>query len=88
MSIEEVSAERFAELFHHYHQALRADGNASSDPQTESWDQVPNKRRDAWFRRLGSFYWNCQWTIPSKKPGGISLSRVKQNGAADWLPLR
>ena len=30
MSIEEVSAERFAQLFHHYHQALGDDsGNAA-----------------------------------------------------------
>jgi hypothetical protein len=50
MPIEEVGAERFAELFHHYHQALGADGNASSDPQTESWDQVPQQEK----RRLVS----------------------------------
>lgn len=41
MSIEEVRAERFAQLFHHYHQALMTDDNGSSNPQTESWDQVP-----------------------------------------------
>jgi hypothetical protein len=36
MSIEEVSAERLAELFHHYHQAL---GPA------ESWEQVPREEK-------------------------------------------
>jgi hypothetical protein len=50
MSVEEVRAERFAQLFHHYHQALMADGNGSSNPQTESWDQVPQQER----RRLVS----------------------------------
>jgi hypothetical protein len=47
MSIEEVRAERFAELFHHYHQVLGADRNGSSEPQSESWDEVPlqEKRR-------------------------------------------
>lgn len=50
MSIEEISAERFAQLFHHYHQALMADGNASSDPQAESWNQVPQQEK----RRLVS----------------------------------
>lgn len=50
MSIEEVSAERFAQLFHRYHQALMADSNGSSDTQTESWDQLPQQER----RRLVS----------------------------------
>jgi hypothetical protein len=47
MSIEEVRAERFAQLFHHYHQALMTDDNGSSNPQTESWDQVPPTREEA-----------------------------------------
>jgi hypothetical protein len=50
MSNEEVRAERFAQLFHHYHQVLMTDGDASSDPQTESWDQIPQQER----RRLVS----------------------------------
>jgi hypothetical protein len=50
MSVEEVRAERLAQLFHHYHQALRADGNSSSNPQTQSWDQVPQQEK----RRLVS----------------------------------
>jgi hypothetical protein len=50
MSIEEIRAERFAQLFHHYYQALAADGNASSDPPTESWDRVPQQEQ----RRLVS----------------------------------
>ena len=37
MSIEEVSAERLAELFYHYHQAL--------GPR-ESWEQVPRKEKN------------------------------------------
>ena len=50
MSIEEVSAERFAQLFYHYHQALMRDGDGPSDPQTESWDQMPQQEK----RRLVS----------------------------------
>jgi hypothetical protein len=50
MSIEEVRAERFAQLFHHYHQALMADRNGSGNPPTESWDQVPQQEK----RRLVS----------------------------------
>jgi hypothetical protein len=45
MSIQEVAPERLAELFHHYHQALTADSNCSSDPQSESWEQVPQQEK-------------------------------------------
>jgi hypothetical protein len=45
MSIQEATAERLAELFHHYHQALTADSNCSSDPQSESWEQVPQQEK-------------------------------------------
>jgi hypothetical protein len=50
MSIEEVRAERFAQLFHHYNQALAAHGDGSSNAPTESWDQVPQQEK----RRLVS----------------------------------
>jgi hypothetical protein len=41
MSIEEVSAERFAQLFHHYHQAL-TDGSGSASMRTkDAWENVP-----------------------------------------------
>ena len=42
MSIQEVSAERFAQLFHHYHQALADDsGNSSSHRAKDAWENVP-----------------------------------------------
>ena len=50
MSIQEVSPEQLAQLFHHYHQALTADSIGSSDAQSESWEQVPQQER----RRLVS----------------------------------
>jgi hypothetical protein len=46
MSIQEVSAEELAELFHHYHQALGPDfGCASSQSTPESWDALPQPER-------------------------------------------
>jgi hypothetical protein len=45
MSIQEVAPERLAQLFHHYHQALTEDSNCSSDPQPESWEQVPQQEK-------------------------------------------
>ena len=41
MSIHEVSAERFAQLFHHYHQALAPESRPSCKPPCETWDDVP-----------------------------------------------
>ena len=46
MSIQEVSAERFAQLFHHYHQALADDtGNGSHIRTKDAWDSVPPEER-------------------------------------------
>ncbi len=45
MSIEEVSAEQFAELFHHYHQALGPDFGCASKPNAEAWEQVPQQEK-------------------------------------------
>jgi hypothetical protein len=42
MSIQEVSAERFAQLFHHYHQALANEsGNAVHTRTCDAWADVP-----------------------------------------------
>ena len=42
MSIQEVSAERFAQLFHHYHQALTDDSGGCSNLRTkDAWENVP-----------------------------------------------
>jgi hypothetical protein len=45
MSIQEVSAEQLAELFHHYHQALAPDFGAASNRDSESWNDVPQQER-------------------------------------------
>ena len=46
MSIEEVSVERFAQLFHHYHQALSDDsGNTAHLRTCDAWASVPPRRK-------------------------------------------
>lgn len=45
MSIQEVSAEQLAELFHHYHQALAPDFGAAGNSQSESWKDVPQQEK-------------------------------------------
>lgn len=46
MSIQEVSAEQFAELFHHYHHALAPDFGCQSDHPYQSWNDVPIEERN------------------------------------------
>ncbi len=45
MSIQEISAERFARLFHHYYEALGPDFNCRPDADSASWPQVPANER-------------------------------------------
>jgi hypothetical protein len=54
MSMQEVSAEQLAELFHHYHQALAPDFGCASNSEPESWDEVsqPEKTRMVAAARL------------------------------------
>jgi hypothetical protein len=46
MSIQEVSAEQLAELFHQYHQALGPDFGCTSHSAPESWDHVSQQERN------------------------------------------
>lgn len=46
MSIQEVSAEQLAELFHHYHQAFELSPGCASKPTAEEWEQVPQQEKD------------------------------------------
>ena len=47
MSIEEVSVERFAQLFHHYHQALCDNSeNASHTRTSDAWANVPTVEKN------------------------------------------
>jgi hypothetical protein len=46
MSIQEVSAEQLAELFHHYHQALATDFGCESNATFESWGEISQSERN------------------------------------------
>ena len=47
MSIQDVSAEQLAKLFHHYQEALTHDFNCSGGKNTaHSWDQTPQNERN------------------------------------------
>ena len=46
MSIQEVSPEQLAELFHHYHQALAPDFGCAAGPNSETWERVPQQEKN------------------------------------------
>lgn len=46
MSIQEVSAEQFAELFHHYHQVLASDFGCKGKPTPQPWHEVSQPERN------------------------------------------
>lgn len=45
MSIQEVSAEQLAELFHHYHQALAPDFGCPGTPGA-AWEEMPQQEKN------------------------------------------
>jgi hypothetical protein len=45
MSIQEVSAEQLAALFHHYHQAIGPDFGCESKPNADAWEKVPQQEK-------------------------------------------
>lgn len=46
MSIQEVSPEQLAELFHHYHQALAPDSGSAITWNHEAWERVPQQEKN------------------------------------------
>jgi hypothetical protein len=46
MSIQEVSAEQLAELFHHYHQSLAPDFGCTTTGNNDAWERVPQQEKN------------------------------------------
>ena len=46
MSIQEVSAEHLAELFHHYHQSLAPNFEKQAEAEAQSWKRVSPEERN------------------------------------------
>ena len=45
MSLQEISAEHLAELFHHYHEALAADFGCEEDHCSAQWQELSEQER-------------------------------------------
>jgi len=46
MSIQEISPERLAELFHHYHEALAPDCCRPANAETDAWERVSQQEKN------------------------------------------
>lgn len=81
MSIEEVSAERFAQLFHHYHQVLGDEsGNATRVRTCDAWANVPPSEKN---RLIAA----CRLALLEVEvvPGDIQSGRYfAEPGEAEW----
>jgi hypothetical protein len=73
MWINEVTPERLAELFHHYHQALTPEISGKGSERGE-WKEVPQKEKSRLVAAV---------RLALLELDSISSERVKPNGAAE-----
>jgi hypothetical protein len=86
MSIEDISAEQLAKLFHHYRGALAHDFDCQSDNDTSSsWDRAPQHERKLLVAAARLTLLELT-TAPARAPvpvGGTSPRRARPIGDAD-----
>jgi len=80
MSIQEVSPEHLAQLFHHYHQALAADFGCHATLAAEAWERVPQEERS----RLIAAARLALLELSTKNSPGGSRRYFAKPGEAEW----
>jgi hypothetical protein len=80
MSIQEVSAERFAQLFHHYHEALADEGIASHRRTKDAWENVPPAEKSKLLAAARYALLEVEM-LPSERP---SRRYFAKPGEAEW----
>jgi hypothetical protein len=81
MSIREVSAERFAQLFHHYHQVLAGDSGSPSNLRTkDAWENVPPSEKSTLIAAARLALLEVE-LVPSE---GQSRRYFAKPGEAEW----
>jgi hypothetical protein len=80
MSIQGVSPEQLAELFHHYHRALAPDGGGPGIASAEAWETMPPQEKS----RLIAAARLAVWELATD--GGEEDSRryFATPGEAEW----
>ena len=81
-SIEDVSAEQLAKLFHHYRGALAHDfGGEAGDEGASSWDRTPQQERKLMVAAARLALLELA-TVPAQ--AGPSRKYFAKPGEADW----
>ena len=81
MSIEEVSAEKLAELFLHYHQALGPDFGFSRMTNQESWENLTREEKS----RIVAAAWLALLEVAASSKSQDDARRYfAKPGEAEW----
>jgi hypothetical protein len=85
MTIQEVSAERFAQLFHNYHHALADDSGSSSPLRTslrteDAWESVPPSEKSRLIAAARLALKEAE-LVPGERP---SRQYFANPGEAEW----
>jgi hypothetical protein len=81
MSIQEVSAEELAELFHHYHQALGPDFGCASQATPDSWEELPQQEKS---RAVAAVRLALLEIASTEKTQGDPRQYFAKPGEAEW----
>jgi hypothetical protein len=81
MSIQDVSAEQLAKLFHHYQEALAHDGGGHGIKQESSWDRTPQNDRK---RLVAAARLALLELASTPAPSTPSRKYYAKPGEADW----
>lgn len=80
-TIQEVSAEQLAKLFHHYHQALAHDCGSEGEPQPASWDRTSQNERKRMIAAARLTLLELSTTPAASQPGRKYYATP---GEAEW----
>ena len=82
MSIQEVSPEYLAELFHHYHQALAPDFGCTSPASNQVWARVPEHEKN---RLVAAARLTLLELSSAQNKGEDSGRYFAKPGQAEWV---
>ncbi|MFZ0732012.1 MAG: hypothetical protein WAM79_06785 [Candidatus Sulfotelmatobacter sp.] len=80
-TIQEVSAEQLAKLFHHYHQALSRDGGSDVEQRPGSWDLTSQNERKLMIAAARLTLLELSTTPATSQPGRKYYATP---GEAEW----
>jgi hypothetical protein len=80
-TIQEVSAEQLAKLFHHYHQALAHDSRQEGEQRPASWDRTSQNERKLMIAAARLTLIELSTTPAASQPG---RKYYATRGEAEW----